>query len=226
MTYTIELVNNSGSPGKYYNIFSAKAGVEGGGNTPDTVKSVVWFRSTKLGPGQRDYFSFSGNFYGFFGAKRGGTNIHTRDTMKVVVGSPRDNGTILLLDRSYTFSSIDPDDDLALPDNQEFKIATNAALVSNNNVIGVAREKETPEGAIAVAPTNIVDLKGNVTYTFTVNKAVYIKATDAAEGTIQTCPDDNDKRAVKVEFSGRMKKAVVFEDSRGHFTVTYSPGDD
>ncbi|GES66461.1 hypothetical protein ATEIFO6365_0015000600 [Aspergillus terreus] len=223
MAYTIEFVNASGSSGKVYNVFSAKTAVEGGANTPATVKSVVWYRSPTLSDGQREWFKFDNSFYGFLGSKRG-TKIFTRENKAVTIASNMYNGSILLLDRESKFTVYEADDEITLPDTGEFKIATNASLVSENNVIGVSRGKEDDDGNIVPAPVTVVDLKPNVTYTFKTNKAVYIKATNFPEGTIQTGLDDSDKKAVKVEFAGQMKKAVVTEDSSGAFTVTYTRG--
>ncbi|OAQ59620.1 hypothetical protein VFPPC_03840 [Pochonia chlamydosporia 170] len=214
---TIEFVNNSGSANKSYNVFSAKALVEGGGNT--SVKSVVFFKTRTISEGQRAVFKFDNSFYGFLGTQDNKT-IYTQSNKKVTIGSDREDGDILLLDKTSTFTVIPPDDEVKAPGLQQFKIRTNANLNPDKDVIGVSRGRYN--GSIVAAATDVVDLKSNVTYTFTTSNAVYIKASNFTEATVQTAPDDEDKSAVKVEFAGQMKKAVVTEDDKGNFTVSYS----
>ncbi|OXV11212.1 hypothetical protein Egran_01031, partial [Elaphomyces granulatus] len=135
----------------------------------------------------------------------------------ITVGSNINDGTIILLDKSFEFSSLDPDDEVPVPDKKQFKIVTSATIPTpNNDVIGVSRGKYTA----VPAPTTIVELKPNVTFTFTVERAVYIKANSKhPEGTVQPCPTD---AASKVEFPGTMKKATVTEDNAGKFAIAYS----
>ncbi|GES66843.1 purine and uridine phosphorylase [Aspergillus terreus] len=221
--YTIELINNSGAGGKVYNIYSAKAAVEGGGNTADTVHSVVWFRSRTLGIGQRTSLRFDNKFYGFLGSRLGEI-IDVQENKPVVVGSNRAKGTILLLDQSSVFRPIPPDNEVPAPGNQQFTIVTDERLDPDGDVIGISRGKLTSTG-IMPAPTVVVDLKPNVVYNFTIDNAVYVKATNFPERTVQKAPDYNDKNAARIEFRGNKRKATVIEDDKGYFTVVYSRGD-
>jgi hypothetical protein len=229
MSYTIEAKNRSGSSGKVYIFQSAKAVITGAGNTPDTTKSTVWFRSRKL-PSPGDVtFTFDNSYYGIMGSCTGsstlgvGSVINTQTEKKVTLGTQTTDGTLLVLDENCDFSVMDPDDENSGPGKNQFSIATSSRLQPYNDVVGVARGIDLGEG-ITPAPINCVSLKPGKTYTITVDNTVYVKAANLNKGSIQAALDD-DKEAAKVVFPRGMKKATVIEDSNGKFTVSYSPGD-
>ncbi|KAE8452289.1 hypothetical protein EG329_000989 [Mollisiaceae sp. DMI_Dod_QoI] len=209
--YTVQVINNSGAAGKVYSLFSAKSVIEGGGNTADTTKSIVLSRSRKLPAGGEAVFRFDNTFYGFMGSTSGsqlsnGSIIDSQTYKLVTVGTSTLSGSVLQLNKDSDLVAADDDDD-----NPPY-----------NDVISVARGKSLGAG-ITPGPINCVQLKAGVTYTFTVDKAVYVKADDLIEKSIQTAPAPDDKKAIKVVFPARMKKATVVEDSKGGFTVDYSP---
>jgi hypothetical protein len=228
--YTVEVTNNSGSADKVYNLFSAKSVIQGGGNTADTTKSIVWFRSRKLAAGGQVSFRFDNSFYGFMGSVSGssglgtGSIIDTQTYKKITVGTQTRDGTILILDGDSSFEETNPDDENPAPGNGQFSIATSSRLQPYNDVIGVARGKSLGAG-ITPAPVNCVPLKAGVTYTFTVNSSVYVKAASLTEGSVQPALD-GDREAIQVKFPAGKKKASVVEDSNGKLTVTYSPGNE
>ena len=230
--HTVQVINNSGSAGKFYNLFSAKATIEGGGNTSESTKSITWFRSRPAAPGGMATFRYDNSFYGFLGCTSNfsknlqkGNKVDPTSWAKATVGSFENEGTIFVVDESPAFSEIGPDDDTPAPPTQAFKIITTTGhLRDNYDVIGVARGKSLGDG-ITPAPTDVVGLKPGNTYTITTSRAVYVKATNFAEGTIQISPD-KDPKAIMVQFPNKMKRATVTEDSRGNFKVTYSPSSD
>ena len=230
--HTVQVINKSGHGGKVYNLFSAKATITGGGNTSESTKSVTWFTSRTVAAEQMATFRYDNTFYGFLGSTpnfskdlQNGTKIDPTSWEKATVGSFENEGTIFVIDESPAISKIEPDDDTPAPSKQAFKIITTTGhLRDNYDVIGVARGKSSGTNP---APTNVVGLKPGTTYTITTDRAVYVQATDFAQGTIQAFPDPvKAPNPIKVEFPNKMKKATVTEDGNGKFSVTYSPSSD
>ena len=229
--FTVEVINKSGNPGKFYNLFSAKAAIEGGGNTASTTKSVTWFVSRKLGDGGHHPFRYDDSLYGFLGTTTNTDKLANKNKVDTVinagvtVGSDGDIGTILVVDESSAFHVVDQsDDDSQAPGEREFKIMTKKTSWSPNDyLIGVARGKSLGAG-VTPAPTDVVGLKPGATFTIKTDLAVYVKASNFPEGTIQASPEDTG--AFKVVFPPKMRKATVTEDNNGNFSVTYSPSSD
>jgi len=222
VVYTIEFINNSGNDDRVYNVFSAKASVDGGAAV---TKSVVWFKTDPLDQNQRTSIKYDNSVYAFVGTYDSdsitdGVEINTRSNWPVITGSDTDDGTILILNKNLAFLETESTDGLPVPGKEQFKIVTNAKITTpNNNVIGVSRAKRDKGNTIPV-PTTIVQLKPNITYTLTVDQAVYIKAgSDYSMETVQPCPTD---AGSKVVFPVNRKKATVTEDNAGKFTIKYS----
>ncbi|MCJ1334212.1 hypothetical protein MMC10_010919 [Thelotrema lepadinum] len=226
-TYTVIIHNESGgSSNKIYNVYSDPTGISGSGF--QSAKSVNWYKTRPLPNKSQSTLKYTDSIYAVVSYTSklcskvaNGDSVDTQATMKINVGTSRNDGTVVYLSKDLAFSELT--DQKA--SKGTFKIETDAGIkYPDHYMVGIARGKDV-NGTITPSSTDVVELKPNAELTFTPHQPLYVRATTYAEGTIQDVADGptiKSGKAIKIEFLGGDTQADVTEDSSGIFTVEYS----
>ncbi|KAI9698532.1 MAG: hypothetical protein M1836_004113 [Candelina mexicana] len=231
-SYKITIRNNFGDVNnpRNYSLYSAQPEISGHG--VKSTSPVVWYQTPDMSDSSEWTFKYTPEYYGFVGISDGNDNLNLQDGneinlikhSEVKVGEDIGMGTRLIVEPAKGSVQLKKKDDGASEGTIEIRISKDFQP-GNSYVVGLARKHL--QDNIAPLPVAAVGLRASARFILKPKPEVYITNRNVEAGRVDTQGVEGSATSTtavkdkKIEFIGAKKEAIVKEDSKGDFTVTY-----